>query len=353
MSSFLLGASSLAITGALLNLPSFLDITMPESTANVPNPFCGFGKGVQTDCAREYSTLYLDDGGDYYQNIPLVPLLQPSRGLDTIIAVDSSDDSGDGYGTCCGYNWPQGNALNWTRYYALSGRGQAQKLAFPNATTLPSDNSALYYTPTFFGCDPDDTTLPGTVPPLIVYLPNAPYTAYSNGTSGSTVSLPWGDVADALFANGVALGSTGLGGTVDGIPGWDTCLACAVADRARRRAGIPDRSPDCAACFEAYCAESKLDDVGLVDPDGTYDPPPVTGSAATGSYCYVSPACEYTDFYSPTCGCVDCDVTWPAACDGVVYNVSDVHYCSRYGIGVDQFCGLTPAAPFDDGYLEL
>lgn len=97
---------------------------MPESTANIPNPFCGFGNGTENNCGNDYSTLYLDDGGDNYQNIPLVPLLQRYRNLDTIIAIDSSSDSGDGIGTCCRFNWPQGSALNWTRYCALSDRGR-------------------------------------------------------------------------------------------------------------------------------------------------------------------------------------------------------------------------------------
>lgn len=109
-----------------------------------------------------------------------------------------------------------------------------------------------------------------------------------------------------MLQNGVALGSTG-DPSIGGIPNWDTCLACAVADRARERAGITDRSPDCDACFSAYCVESKLDDAGLVVPDGKYDPCPIGGKAVDmGTYCYVYPQCEYTDLYSPVCGCVDC-----------------------------------------------
>lgn len=40
-------------------------------------------------------------------------------------------------------------------------------------STLPSPNSALYYTPTFFSCNSNDTSLSGVKPPLIVYLPNS------------------------------------------------------------------------------------------------------------------------------------------------------------------------------------
>ena len=331
---------------------------MPDATANVPNPFCGFGKGIETNCILNpnYTTLYLDDGGDNYQNIPLVPLLQPSRNLDTIIAVDSSDDSGDGYGTCCGYNWPQGAALDWTRSYALSHRGQEQNLAFPEAATLPSDNQALYYTPTFFGCNASDTTLPGVVPPLVIYLPNAPYSAFSNGTSGATATWAWGNVAADLFANGVALGSTGLGTTASGIPDWDTCLACAVADRARLRAGITDRSPACVECFAAYCAETKLPIGGLVGSNGMYDPPSVLDDAltqASDSYCYVSPACgwDLVPPYYPTC-CADCDYTFPPECyDMFGWDIPD---CSTFGIGTYDCSWASSEAPLDDSrYLEL
>jgi hypothetical protein len=44
-------------------------------------------------------------------------------------------------------------------------------------------------------------------PPLIIYLPNAPYSAYFNGT---TLTWAGGNVTDDVVANGVALATPGL-----------------------------------------------------------------------------------------------------------------------------------------------
>jgi lysophospholipase len=112
--------------------------------------------------------------------------------MDAILAVDSSDDIGDGEGICCGYNWPNGTSLVYAYNYALTPKGQ-QQLAMPTIPTLEVfADKQLNYHPTFFGCNSKDTTNPNLIPPLIVYLPNAPYTAWSNGTTGaSIVSLPY------------------------------------------------------------------------------------------------------------------------------------------------------------------
>jgi lysophospholipase len=177
-----MGASSLAMTGALMQV----DFSLSESTANILNPFYGF-VGQESNLA----TLYLDDGGLNLQNIPLIPLLHKLRKMDAILAVDSSDDIGDGEGICCGYNWPNGTSLVAAYEYALTPKGQ-QQLAMPYIPSLRVfAEKQLNYHPTFFGCNSKDSTNPKLIPPLIIYLPNAPYTAWSNGTTGaSVVSIP-------------------------------------------------------------------------------------------------------------------------------------------------------------------
>jgi lysophospholipase len=240
---------------------------MAESTGNVPNPFCGFGSGTQNDC-NALPTLFLDDGGSNNQNIPFVPLLQPSREVDIIIAVDSSADSTT--------NWPFGASLNWTNYYASSDRGQSQKIAFPKVNTTSdaiANNPTLIYSPTFFGCTPTDTTLDGVTPPLIVYLPNGPYSAYSNASTLSTALKQFGTVADELIGNGAALATTGILGASEQ---WKVCLACAVAERSRWRQNIK-QSDACVACFNQYCAETKPQVGNLFDAAGNYQPRPLGG----------------------------------------------------------------------------
>lgn len=314
------------MSGALVQDVNY---TIREASANVPNPFCGFGTGVQTDCTK-YQPLLLNDGGDNGQNIPLLPHLQPDRKMDVVIAIDQSDDASDGYGTCCGYNWPQAYSLNWTRWYAEQPRGRGQGIAVPKSLPTPqqvSDKLSLVYTPTFFGCDPRDSTNPSAVPPLIVYLPNAPYGAYSNGTTSSTPGWEWGRLSAQHITNGLALASTGIppGQAPDDTPAWPVCLACALADRARlRMKSKPGRSDQCIACFTAYCDDTKLDVPGLKDPiSGYYSPPPIpnrfgTASPTDASYCYV-----YPEGYTTDCGNkTRCACNIPNACSD--YN----EYCS-------------------------
>jgi lysophospholipase len=132
--------------------------------------------------------LYLADGAENLQNIPLLPLLQPGRNMDIIIADDNSLDTGSGWGICCGNNWPNGTSLNATYLYAKSPKGQNQRIAMPLIPTMDVFmKKRLNYRPTFFGCNSQESTLPGVKPPLIVYLANAPYTAWSNGTTYSTI----------------------------------------------------------------------------------------------------------------------------------------------------------------------
>lgn len=284
-SRFVLGSSSLAFA-AYLEDQEGVDFGLQGSTGNVPNPFCGFGGGVESTCTGsgdddDYSMLYLVDGGADNQTIPFLPLLQPDRKLDVIIAVDSSADTD--------WDWPFGGALSTTNQYARSERGQKMNIAFPNSTTTAEFISAhpqVMYTPTFFGCKPEDSTLESpdqhAPPPLIVYLPNAPYTVYPNASTPSTGACTWGSgTQKALVHNGERLA---MAGDPYSKLDWGACLACAVADRALARNGL-DRSPDCSKCFDYYCAESKpMPPVSLFE--GTeYSPPPLEGAVqGDGTY---------------------------------------------------------------------
>ncbi|USP78024.1 lysophospholipase [Curvularia clavata] len=133
------------------------------------NPFYQFNPAVNMNAKNRI--LPLVDGGEDLQNIPLHPLLQPPRKVDVIFAVDSSADT-----SSPGAYWPNGTSLvaTYQRSLLKSGHG----FPFP---VVPDQNTfvnlGLNSKPTFFGCDPENTTQPT---PLIVYLPNSPYTYYSN-----------------------------------------------------------------------------------------------------------------------------------------------------------------------------
>ncbi|KAJ8603406.1 hypothetical protein MRB53_042173 [Persea americana] len=148
-----------------VNLPSFIengiqDILNDFGQSNndisdwSPNPFKGYNPGSNVFAGTDQ--LFLVDGGEDNENIPLHPLIQPLRKVDVIVAIDSSADTT--------YNWPNGSSLVATYERSLN-------------STL-----GLNTHPVFFGCNSSNSTNAlGNVPsPLIVYLPNAPYSFYSN-----------------------------------------------------------------------------------------------------------------------------------------------------------------------------
>lgn len=127
-----------------------------------------------------------------------------------------------------------------------------------NFTTLPNRgfphipdqntfvNLGLNRRPTFFGCDSADGTGNQTSP-LIVYIPNAPYTYYSNV---STFDLAYDtDERDAIIMNGYNVASMG-NSSLDSE--WPVCLGCAVLSRSlnRTQSATPKQ---CQVCLERYC----------------------------------------------------------------------------------------------------
>lgn len=220
-----------------------------------PNPFLGWNKA--TNPTADSSELDLVDGGMDLQNIPLHPLIQPLRSVDVIFAVDSSADTT--------FSWPNGTALRASYDRSLSAI--ANGTLFP---PVPDDKTfialGLNNRPTFFGCDPKNFTLKSNqvVPPLVVYVPNAPYTAMSNVTT-FTPSYKLSE-RDAIIRNGYDAATQG-DGTLDGQ--WRTCVACAVMSRswARTNTATPAQ---CASCFERYCWNGTV--AAGVASTGEYEP---------------------------------------------------------------------------------
>ncbi|KAL2154269.1 hypothetical protein VTH82DRAFT_2945 [Thermothelomyces myriococcoides] len=202
----------------------------------VPNPFLGWNG--QSNPAARSDSLDLVDGGMDLQNIPLHPLIQPMRAVDVVFAVDSSADTT--------FSWPNGTAMRAT--YDRTKGDIANGTLFP---PVPDDRTFIAHglnnNPTFFGCDVDNFTSDATPPPLIVYLPNAPYTAWSNVTT-FTPSYSLGQ-RNAIIRNGYNIATQG-NGTLD--EHWTACVACAVLSRSLVRTGtpVPDR---CRSCFDRYC----------------------------------------------------------------------------------------------------
>ncbi|KAF7596017.1 Lysophospholipase 1 [Aspergillus hancockii] len=205
-----------------------------KDIANYPNPFYQYNDATPAIANRSH--LSVVDGGEDGQNIPLHPLIQPERHVDVIFAVDSTANI---------HSWPSGKSLMRTYERSLSSSGVGNGTVFP---AVPDPNTfinlGLNKRPTFFGCDRKNLTGPA---PLIVYLPNAPYTHLSN-TSTFDLSYSYAD-RDAMITNGYNVVTRG-NGTEDA--SWPSCVGCAILSRSAERTGttLPDV---CTECFKNYC----------------------------------------------------------------------------------------------------
>ena len=227
-----------------------------------PNAFYGYNNASNPN--YNSTSLTLVDGGEDGENIPLQPLIQPIRAVDVIFAIDSSADTTP-------LHWPNGTSLITTYERSLNATGIANHTSFPavpDANTFV--NLGLNNRPTFFGCDSRNTTTPT---PLIVYLPNSPYSFQSNI---STFEDTYSDTTrDAVILNGYNIATMG-NNSVDS--GWTTCAGCAILSRSfeRTNTAVPAA---CTQCFNRYCWNGSINSTA---PAGEYAPRyKVTKSGAT------------------------------------------------------------------------
>lgn len=202
-----------------------------------PNPFYGFHNATSKNAQERRLTLV--DGGEDFQNIPLHPLIQPYRHVDVIFAVDSSADT-DNY-------WPNGTSL--VASYQRSAMNETGNLA--NGTSFPAVpdqntfvNLGLNTRPTFFGCNSSNTS---TITPLIVYIPNYPYSYHSN-VSTFDPDYTYSE-RNALVTNGYDAATMG---NASSDPMWPTCVGCAILSRSLER--TKTAAPGvCTQCFQKFC----------------------------------------------------------------------------------------------------
>ncbi|KAF7180787.1 hypothetical protein CNMCM7691_010078 [Aspergillus felis] len=226
-----------------------------------PNPFYGYRNSTASySKSRELDVV---DGGEDHQNIPLHPLIQPTRHVDVIFAVDSSADTK--------YSWPNGSSLVATYERSLNSSGIGNGTVFPSVPDVNTFiNLGLNTRPTFFGCDPANLSAPA---PLVVYLPNAPYSAQSNT---STFQLSYNDFQrDEIITNGYNVVTRG-NATVD--KSWPTCVGCAILQRSMHRTNTT--MPEvCNSCFKSYCWNGTVDS----RTPQTYEPNLVLGSKSNSA----------------------------------------------------------------------
>jgi len=249
---FLLNLESSGLDGVILKLAQEILSDFAEDESDIadytPNPF--YGVNTDTNPSGDIRNLTLVDGGSDLQNLPLVPLIQPLRNVDVIFAFDNSADTLNDDATTS--NWPNGTAMVAT--YERSMRGDISNgTLFPHVPdTNTFVNLGLNRRPTFFGCNGQNITTGRTdasVPPLVVYMPNTPYTYRSNV---STFTLSYKDSErDDIIANGWNVATQG-NSTVANANDWPACVGCAIVHRQLERTGVA-QSDQCRQCFTNYC----------------------------------------------------------------------------------------------------
>ncbi|KAN0061499.1 hypothetical protein ACQY0O_006346 [Thecaphora frezii] len=207
--------------------------------STVPNPFYGFNESDNE--VADFHNLTLVDGGLDNQNVPLWPLIEPARGLDFVVAIDSSADV---------TNWPNGSSLWQTSLRAKNAAYQGYPFPdMPDTNTFI--NRGLNTRPVFFGCDAkagvtnSGTAFNNSKTPIIAYIPSYPYVAQANV---STYKLSYSlRQSQGVLDNSVAVAT--LGGADDT---WATCLGCAALQRSFERSGVK-RPSVCDTCMEKWC----------------------------------------------------------------------------------------------------
>jgi lysophospholipase len=261
---FVMGTSSSLFNQIFLNLGSF---DLPEFLTNVitdvlvnigqdhndiadytPNPFYGYHN--DTNPSFDHERLTLVDGGEDLQNIPLNPVIQPMRNVDVIFAVDSSADTIEPSAP----NYPNGTALIAT--FERAETAIMNRTSFPY---IPGHDTfvalGLNNRPTFFGCNSSNVTSGDNIPPLIVYLPNSPYSFESNTSTFGKLDYTL-EERNAMIQNGYDV-ATQANSTREGASTWPTCVACAILSRSLERNGetVPEA---CQQCFTDYCWNGTL-----------------------------------------------------------------------------------------------
>ncbi|CAI1654454.1 hypothetical protein SEUBUCD646_0M01490 [Saccharomyces eubayanus] len=210
-----------------------------------PNPFkdTNFVDRNYTSSIVDADDLFLVDGGEDGQNLPLVPLIKKERDLDVVFALDISDNTDD--------MWPSGVCMTYTyeRQYSKQGKGMAFPYV-PDVNTFV--NLGLTDKPTFFGCDAQNLTDLEYVPPLVVYIPNSKHSF--NGNT-STLKMNY-NITERLGMIRNGFEAATMGNFTDDSE-FLGCIGCAIIRRKQEslNATLPS---ECTKCFADYCWNGEL-----------------------------------------------------------------------------------------------
>lgn len=181
-----------------------------------PNPFLDYPEVNSVLTADDH--LYLVDGGEDGENIPLRPLLIPERDLDVVLILDSSSDY---------QNFPNGRKLQ----NVMNHLNPDKNWMFPQIP-FPLDH------PIAFGCFDDDV-------PILLYHSNAQHSFESNM---STFKIAYDeDEIGRMLMNGREIFSS------DFDAHHKNCLGCLLLKRTFDHSDSLSVPPFCLNCYDEYC----------------------------------------------------------------------------------------------------
>ena len=221
----------------------------------IPNPFAGMA--VKPGQAPPPTNLSTVDPAESGQALPLWPQIQPARRMNLLMAWDDDEDAVQ-------LNWNNGTNL-YNTYLAANASGLPFPIVPPPTTFINRNYNAH---PVFFGCNTSLTTTGDERSPIVLYIANAPYSAYTN-YSAAAQSVSREEVRE-IFVNSLNLMTQG-NGTLSA--DWVTCLGCAAIERSLSKVGMR-RTNQCDACFKNHCWDGVEDDssTGVVDLPLALDP---------------------------------------------------------------------------------
>lgn len=288
------------IQGLVTAFQEYFNYTESEALyLTVPNPFALQNSTQQTllrpknlsksrpRFVKIYWTLTplaLLDESEMLQSLPLWSQIQPARQSDFVVAWNDDEATFP-------YLWNNGTSLHGTYLYAKENNVPFPIV--PEAATFVNRNFTS--TPTFFGCNANLTTTNDTQAPIILWLPNTPYSTFTNYTAfgGDGYS---NEELSAIMTNSFNIATQG-NRTLDSE--WPECLACAAIDRSLSKMGRP-RTQQCDRCFARYCWDGVSDDNSppvldlplKLDPSWSYAD---WNSSTTGTYWPETPALASTN----------------------------------------------------------
>lgn len=196
------------------------------------------------------------------ENNPIRPLIVPERDVNFIIVYEASSEGK--------YSWMNGTSLQsgcdlkaklvadlvankLTDTAKAASLGNIPFPKIPNVDTMITQNFTSQ--PTFFGCNATEDT------PLVLYLPNSPWSAYSNFSymQGSFTD----EQLNSTLENAFQLATYG-DGKIDA--DWPSCLACATIKRSLERMSM-DMPEQCSKCFDQHCWNGEESNATVTDPD--------------------------------------------------------------------------------------